>query len=78
MNEGKSKKSIHPKIQIIVRGIENRKQASDFPYALPAPHVRATIGNRKEVRRMKHYYFTNDKENQSPAEILQEAHERIY
>ena len=26
---------------------------------------------------MKHYYFTNDKENQSPAEILQEAHERI-
>jgi hypothetical protein len=35
-------------------------------------------GKRKEVRRMTYYRFPNNNKNPSPAEILQEAHKRIY
>jgi len=35
-------------------------------------------GKRKEVRSMTYYHFKNNGENKDFAEILQEAHERIY
>lgn len=77
-SKGKIEKSTHPKIQIYLRGNETRKQASEFPYALPAPQVRATIGNRKEVRNQMIYFNKNQNDTEkSISQIILEGHQKI-